>query len=172
MQKSAIGRHIKCARCEGVGRYKHVFSKPFGWDPKAGLCWSWKGLCRNRRQGESAMIAWTVHSQTAGKACQCQTCGQSKIAACAALERAPKLINPQLWMARYNICAAHFDLECVSKTPECAISGGAAQFLRHKARPRVCLKNSLIRNFGRRCAISASSTLDLALLSLRVSSLN
>ena len=38
--------------------------------------------------------------------------------------------------------------------------------------PRVCLKNSLIRNFGVFCAISASSTLDLALLSLRVSSLN
>ena len=37
---------------------------------------------------------------------------------------------------------------------------------------RVCLKNSLIRNFGVFCAISASSTLDLALLSLRVSSLN
>ena len=37
---------------------------------------------------------------------------------------------------------------------------------------RVCLKNSLIRNFGRRCAISASSILDLALLSLRVYSLN
>ena len=37
---------------------------------------------------------------------------------------------------------------------------------------RVCLKNSLIRNFGRRCAISASSPLDLALLSLRVSTLN
>ena len=75
--------------------------------------------------GESAMSAWTVHSQTAGKACQCQTCEQSKIAACAALERVPKLINPQLWMARHNICAAHFDLECVSKIPECAISGGA-----------------------------------------------
>ena len=38
--------------------------------------------------------------------------------------------------------------------------------------PRVCLKNSLIRNFGGFCAISASSTLDLALLSHRVSSLN
>ena len=37
---------------------------------------------------------------------------------------------------------------------------------------RVCLKNSLICNFGIFCAISASSTLDLALLSLRVSSLN
>ena len=84
--------------------------------------------------GESAMIAWTVHSQTAGKACQCQTCGQSKIAACAALKRVPKLINPQLWMARHNICAAHFDLECVSKIPEYAISGVAAPFLRHKAR--------------------------------------
>ena len=37
---------------------------------------------------------------------------------------------------------------------------------------RVCLKNSLIRNFGVFCAISSLSTLDLALLSLRVSSLN
>ena len=37
---------------------------------------------------------------------------------------------------------------------------------------RVCLKNSLIRNFGVFCAISASSILDLALLSLRISSLN
>ena len=37
---------------------------------------------------------------------------------------------------------------------------------------RVCLKNSLIRNFGRRSAISASSILDLALLSLRIYSLN
>jgi hypothetical protein len=37
---------------------------------------------------------------------------------------------------------------------------------------RVCLKNSLIRNFGWRSAISASSILDLALLSLRISSLN
>ena len=41
-----------------------------------------------------------------------------------------------------------------------------------KVHIRVCLKNSLIRNFGVFCAISASSTLDLALLSLRVSSLN
>ncbi len=63
---------------------------------------------------ESAMIAWTVHSQTAGKACQCQTCRQSKIAACAALQRVPKLINPQLWMARHNICTAHFDLAMLS----------------------------------------------------------
>lgn len=91
--------------------------------------------------GESAMIAWTVHSQTAGKACQCQTCGQSKIAACAALKRVPKLINPQFWMARHNICAAHFDLECVSKIPECAISGGAEQFLRHKARPSAAKRS-------------------------------
>ena len=37
---------------------------------------------------------------------------------------------------------------------------------------RVCLKNSLIRNFGVFCAISASSILDLALLSLRIYSLN
>ena len=37
---------------------------------------------------------------------------------------------------------------------------------------RVCLRNSLIRNFGGFCAISASSPLDLALLSLQVSSLN
>ena len=79
--------------------------------------------------GESAMSAWTVHSRTAGKACQCQTCGQGKIAACAALERAPKLINPQLWMARHNICVAHFDLECVLKIPEYAISGGAISAL-------------------------------------------
>ena len=53
--------------------------------------------------------------------------------------------------------------------------GGISQFLRCKAlnvNARVCLKNSLIRNFGRRCAISASSILDLALLSLRISSLN
>lgn len=64
--------------------------------------------------GESAMSAWTVHSQTAGKACQCQKCGEGKIAACAALERAPKLINPQLWMARHNICVAHFDLAMLS----------------------------------------------------------
>ena len=41
-----------------------------------------------------------------------------------------------------------------------------------KVHIRVCLKNSLIRNFGVFCVISASSTLDLALLSLRVSSLN
>ena len=92
-------------------------------------------------RGESAMIAWTVHSQTAGKACQCQMCGQSKIAACAALECVPKLINPQLWMARHNICASHFDLECVSKIPECAISDGAAQFLRHKARPSAAKRS-------------------------------
>ena len=64
--------------------------------------------------GESAMIAWIVYSQTAVKACQYQTCGQSKIAACAALERAPKLITPQFWMARHNICAAHFDLAMLS----------------------------------------------------------
>ena len=37
---------------------------------------------------------------------------------------------------------------------------------------RVCLKNSLIRNFGVFSAISASSILDLALLSLRIYSLN
>ena len=37
---------------------------------------------------------------------------------------------------------------------------------------RVCLKNSLICNFGIFCAISASSILDLALLSLRIYSLN
>ena len=37
---------------------------------------------------------------------------------------------------------------------------------------RVCLKNSLIRNFGVFCAISASSILDLALLSIRIYSLN
>ena len=93
---------------------------------------------------ESTMIAWTMHSQTAGKACQCQKCGQGKIAACAALERAPKLINPQLWMARHHICVAHFDLamlECVSKIPEYAISGGAAQFLRHKARPSAAKRS-------------------------------
>ena len=41
-----------------------------------------------------------------------------------------------------------------------------------KVHIRVCLKNSLNRNLGFFCAISASSTLDLALLSLRVSSLN
>ena len=66
-------------------------------------------------------------------------------------------------------------LECVSKIPEYAISGVAAPFLRHKARlsaARVCLKNSLIRNFGVFSAISASSILDLALLSLRIYSLN
>ena len=37
---------------------------------------------------------------------------------------------------------------------------------------RVCLKNFLIRNFGVFSAISASSILDLALLSLRIYSLN
>lgn len=70
--------------------------------------WAVLELERSVPESEAGeMIAWTVHSQTAGKACQCQTCGQSKIAACAALERAPKLINPQVWMARHNICAAH-----------------------------------------------------------------
>ena len=49
---------------------------------------------------------------------------------------------------------------------------GSVQNAIAKVHIRVCLKNSLIRNFGVFCAISASSTLDLALLSLRVSSLN
>ena len=49
---------------------------------------------------------------------------------------------------------------------------GSVQNAIVKVHIRVCLKNSLIRNFGVFCAISSSSTLDLALLSLRVSSLN
>ncbi len=52
--------------------------------------------------------------------------------------------------------------------PVCAVSTYDTDYLLI----RVCLKNSLIRNFGRRCAISASSILDLALLSLRIYSLN
>lgn len=45
--------------------------------------------------------------------------------------------------------------------------------MKSPAEPRVCLKNSLIRNHGVFYAISASDPLDLALrLSIRSSSLN
>ena len=52
------------------------------------------------------------------------------------------------------------------------IAGAGAAGSKRRSGTGVCLKNSLIRNFGVFCAISASLTLDLALLSLRVSSLN